>query len=656
YGGEVGLEGPYGGGSSEKMDRNGNVRQMLFNRANEWPWIAVRDSIRRTLQAKANFPELRGDPKKGGRGWYTGGQYDDNVLVVARTWANPDRKSIVMINRSAGNVQMSSVGTGDNNTVYKDWLTDKNFTTNASGILQDNDNTDGDGNLNTFNVDSHNGRILIRGGYDWVNITGSVKDGAGNPVPGAVVDIDRKSHWTTTTDAGGNYSLSGDLRKVLTGNRTIRVWANGFGIVDISTNIVIAGGVNRTQNFTLTADNAPPQPPTNLSGRPRKNAAMIFWQPNTEGDIQSYIVYRSTVSIAAGSFPAPLVEVFSGYYYDNNFDGWLDSQGKHVGLLENGATYYYRVRAVDRSGNKSALSNQIAIVPRPIKATFWVDTRDSGQSVASVDVEGDALAFGDTKPERNVRGWTQLFSNGDGTFQRTFDMDDSDFIEYKYVITTSGGGRIGEGDTGHLFNDPAGTNGAENRGEIYLDAIPNVEIRDEGDGTMLLPNVWRWYQDRAPRAPSGVGISAGPNILTTGWTKNAEPDLQYYTVQRSTWNSGFSGAVASVNIGKDQISYVDTNLLNGNTYYYRIRAIDRRANIGDWSSTIWAYPRAADTTAPVSPSGLAAYGSGTNGLGSVEVRWNANYEGDLAGYNIHRSTESEFAPVAANKLNIVLIS
>lgn len=644
YGGEVGLEGPYGGGSSEKMDRDGNVRQMLFNRANEWPWSAVRDSIRRTLQAKANFPELRGDPKKGGRGWYTGGQYDGDVLVVARTWANPDRKSIVMLNRSASDVTLTSVGTGDNNTLYKDWLTDTEFW------------TDGSGNIASILVPSHDGRILIRGGYDWVNITGSVKDGAGNPIPGAVVDIDRKSHWTTTADANGNYSLSGNLRKVLTGNRAIRAWANGFNIVEVSTNIAISGGVDRVQNFTLTADNAPPQPPTNLSGRPRKNAAMLFWQPNTEGDIQSYIVYRSTRAIADGSFPVALVEVFSGYYYDNNFDGRINSDGQHADLLENGATYYYRVRSVDRSGNKSALSNQITIIPRALKTTFWVDTRDSGLSVASVDIEGDALAFGDTKPQRDVRGWTQLYSNGDGTFQRTFEMDDSDFIEYKYVITTSVGGRIGEGDAGHLFNDPAGTSGAENRGEIYLDAIPNVEIRDEGDGTMLLPNVWRWYQDRAPRAPSGVGISAGPNILTIGWTKNAEPDLNYYSVYRSTWSPTFQGAVSWVDVGKDKISYVDTNLLDGNTYYYRIRAIDRRLNVGDWSSTVWAYPRAADTTAPVAPTGLVACGSGTNGLGAIEIKWNANFEGDLAGYNIHRSTESEFTPVAANKLNIVLIS
>ncbi|MDI6757411.1 MAG: hypothetical protein QME32_05255, partial [Endomicrobiia bacterium] len=382
----------------------------------------------------------------------------------------------------------------------------------------------------------------------------------------------------------------------------------------------------------------------------------IFWQPNTEGDIQSYIVYRSTRVIADGSFPAPLVEVFSPYYYDNNLDGWLDSQGKHVGLLENGATYYYRVRSVDRSGNKSALSNQITVVPRAIKVTFWVDTRESALSVASVDVEGDALAFGDTKPQRAVRGWIQLYSNGDGTFQRTFEMDDSDFIEYKYVITTSVGGRVGEGDAGHLFNDPAGTNGAENRGEIYLDAIPNVEIRDEGNGTMLLANVWRWYQDRAPRTPSALSISAGPNILTVGWTKNSEPDLSYYSVQRSTWSSVFSGAVTSVDIGKEQISYVDTNLTNGNTYYYRVRATDRRNNTSGWSSSVSAFPRAADTTAPVAPSGLVAYGSGTNGLGAIEIKWNANFEGDLAGYNIHRSSESEFTPVAANKLNIVLIS
>ncbi|MBU3956652.1 hypothetical protein KJ633_09375, partial [bacterium] len=380
-----------------------------------------------------------------------------------------------------------------------------------------------------------------------------------------------------------------------------------------------------------------------------------FWTPNTEADIQTYYIYRSKTPIADGSFPAPLVEVFSPYYYDNNLDGSLDSEGRHVDILENGTTYYYRVRAVDRSGNKSAFSNQIAIVPRPVQVTFWVDPRASGLSVASVDIEGDALAFGDTSPQRGVMGWTQLFSNGDGTFQKTFEMDDSDFIEYKYVITTSGGGRIGEGDAGYLFFDPGATSGAALRGEIFLDAIPNLEITDEGGGKMTIANVWQWYQDRAPRIPSGISLEAVFCQITVSWTKNVEPDLDYYTVLRSTYSSteGFSEIAKK---DENANNYVDEKLTNNNTYYYQVSAKDRRGNESAYTSVYSDFPRSGDTTAPAAPSGLVAHGCGNYGLGGIEISWDLNSEGDLAGYNIHRSTESGFTPSTSNKLNGTLIS
>ncbi|MBU2528976.1 carboxypeptidase regulatory-like domain-containing protein [bacterium] len=648
YGGEVGLEGPYGGGSDAKMDRDGNVREMLFNRATESPWNVVRDSIRRTIQAKANFAPLRGDPKKGGREWpsYTADAGDD-VLICLRKWG--DDRVLVLVNRSNGDRSPVDINGLPASKSWKDWLTDESdWGTDASGYL----NKSGD---YSPLVPSHSARILIMDGYDYVHISGSVKDSAGNPISGAVVDIDRKSHWTTTTDANGNYSLSGDLIKVLTGNRTIRAWAQGFDIVEVSTSIVISGGEYRTQNFNLPADNTAPGAPINLSGQPRKNAAMIFWTPNTEADIQTYYIYRSKTPIADGSFPAPLVEVFSPYYYDNNLDGSLDSEGRHVDILENAATYYYRIRALDRSGNKSGFSNQITVVPRPLRVTFWVDTRDSGLSVASVDIEGDALAFGDTLPQRGVNGWTPLFSNGDGTFQRTFEMDDSDFIEYKYVITTTGETRIGEGDAGYLFNDPNGTSGSELRGEIFRDAIPNVEITDEGGGKMTIANVWRYYNDRAPRIPSGISLEAVFCQITVSWTKNVEPDFDYYTVQRSTYSSteGFSEIVrrsAAAN------NYVDKNLTNNNTYYYKISAKDRRGNESAYTSVYSGFPRSGDTTAPAAPSGLVARGYGADGFDGIKISWNLNSEGDLAGYNIHRSTKSGFTPSISDKLNGTLIS
>jgi len=631
YGGEVGLEGPYDGSNSAKMDRDGNVREMPWERLSDGTWSAVRSAMIKTIQARANFPELRGDPKKGGRGFYTGGQYDGDVMVWARTGYG--RKSIVMMNRSAGTVTLTNVGTGDASTLYKDWLTDQQFWTDASG------------NITSIGVEPHYGRILVRDGYDWANVTGTVTNASGQPIANAVIDIDGKSHWTTTTDANGYYSLSGELRKVLTGSRTIRAWAPGYNIVTRTVNIT-NNPVNNNVSFSaesgypLTADQTPPAAPSTLSGRPRDKAAMIFWQASPEEDIQTYLIYRSLSPIPDGANPEPIFEVFKNFYYDSDFDN----------KLTNGVTYYYRIRAVDRNGNKSALSNQISIVPRAVKVKFWLDTRDyagPGTRADSAAIAGGALTF-----SKNYFEQVALNSNGDGTFEREFDFDDTTFIEYKYVIN----GTLWEGNSsaGTLFYD--GSQGEANRGELMDDAVPDFEVVDEGDGRMTVADVWRYYNDRPPRVPSGVQAAAGNATITVGWTKNAEPDMWYYEIQRSTWSTAFEGAVSTIMVDGDKNTYVDAaDLILGNTYYYRVRAMDRKKNTSDWSSVSSAYARTDDVIAPAPPTGVKAIALGAYGFDGIGISWNPNYEGDLAGYNIYRSTQSGFAPSISNKLNTSIL-
>ncbi|MEA2081775.1 MAG: hypothetical protein U9O97_03445, partial [Elusimicrobiota bacterium] len=324
-------------------------------------------------------------------------------------------------------------------------------------------------------------------------------------------------------------------------------------------------------------------------------------------------------------------------------DGDLDGEGKSINRLQNGTTYYYRVRAVDRSGNKSAFSNEITVVPRKVKVTFWVDMRDSGLSPATVYIAGGALTFSE-----DYWGKVPLASNGDGTYQRTFEFDESTFLEYKYISDNDY-----EGSAGYEFLD--GSGGDAHRGELMDDDVPDVEIIDEGGGKMTIANVWKYYNDRAPRIPSGISLDAVSCQITVAWTKNIEPDLDYYTVLRSTYSSaeGFS-EIARRSAAAN--NYVDQNLENDNTYYYKISAKDRRGNESAYTSVYSDFPRSGDTTAPAAPSGLIACGYGADGFDGIKISWDLNAEGDLAGYNLHRSTESGFTPAASNKLNGTLIS
>ena len=646
YGGELGLEGPYDGTNPAKMDVNGNVRPMPFERVSQSPWNGIRSAIRKTIQAKVNFAPLRSDPKQGGRTFlsFTPDPSGDDVMVFRRNWGSSDYV-ICAMNRNASGRTITNLNTGiAQSLTWKDWLSDETFTSDASGIIS------------SLFVGSHYGRILVKGGYDWANVTGTVTNASGQAVSGAIVDIDGKSHWTITTDANGYYSLSGTDYKVLMGNHTVHCWAPGYQLASQNVYISTGAGVNNNVSFTLSVDNTAPAAPTTLSGRPRNKAAMIFWQPNTEADIQSYLIYRSTTPIPDGSNPVPLFEVFKTYYYDNNFDGELDSSGNVVNRLQNGTTYYYRIRAVDRNGNKSGFSNQIAVVPRAIKVKFWLDARDFSGTISSAAISGGALAFGNA----NYGSWpapVQMDKVADKVFEKEFEFDDTTFLEYKYLINGIWEGDVGSGT---LFLD--GPQQGHNRGELWKyensngvnenEQVPDIEIVDEGDGTMTLADVWRYYYDRPPRAPEGLQITAGPNMLTVGWSKNLEPDLAYYTIYRDA-GSGYS-EIAKV--GKEAINYVDINLTNNVTYYYKITATDRKGNTSAESAVVFSFPRARDSEAPATPTGLVAYGAGNAGLSAIRIEWNPNYEGDLAGYNLHRSTIPDFSVALENKLNYTLIS
>ncbi|PIY17781.1 MAG: hypothetical protein COZ15_01920, partial [Elusimicrobia bacterium CG_4_10_14_3_um_filter_49_12_50_7] len=221
------------------------------------------------------------------------------------------------------------------------------------------------------------------------------------------------------------------------------------------------------------------------------------------------------------------------------------------------------------------------------------------------------------------------------------------FLEYKYVIDDTW-----EGAAGHEFLD--GSSSDANRGELSDDSVPDVEIQDEGNGEMLIANVWRYYKDLVPKTPTVVAIEAVSNLITISWTKNVEPDLDYYTVLRSTYSQ--SAGFVEIRRAKDANNYIDENLTNNNTYYYKMSVTDRRGNESSYTSVYSAFPKSGDTTAPASPAGLLAYGFGDTGLSGIKVTWNLNSEGDLAGYDIHRSTISEFGVSPQNKLNATLIS
>jgi len=88
-------------------------------------------------------------------------------------------------------------------------------------------------------------------------------------------------------------------------------------------------------------DTFAPAAPARLQSSPQEGAISLIWEPNAEKDLDGYIVLRGPS--AESLVPIVSAPIQLTQYRDEN--------------LQPGVRYVYAVRAVDKSGNASALSN-----------------------------------------------------------------------------------------------------------------------------------------------------------------------------------------------------------------------------------------------------------------------------------------------------------
>ncbi len=95
----------------------------------------------------------------------------------------------------------------------------------------------------------------------------------------------------------------------------------------------------------VAEDIFPPAPPRELRAVPTESSVELSWQPNTEGDLAGYKIYRGRGT--AGLQTAT--------------DGLLTTPGSTDQAVERGQTLRYAVSAVDQKGNESAHSEPITV-------------------------------------------------------------------------------------------------------------------------------------------------------------------------------------------------------------------------------------------------------------------------------------------------------
>lgn len=144
----------------------------------------------------------------------------------------------------------------------------------------------------------------------------------------------------------------------------------------------------------------------------------ITWKKNSESDVARYRIYRSTT-------PAPTTKVDSSASAS-------DTSKTFTGLT-NGTRYYFRITAVDNSGNESVYSNEVNAMPNnaptPVEITSftisssqntvtfrWTTATEINNYGFEVERRVVSTDLSQPSPQRGGQGWGQIgFVQGNGT-------------------------------------------------------------------------------------------------------------------------------------------------------------------------------------------------------------------------------------------------
>lgn len=161
---------------------------------------------------------------------------------------------------------------------------------------------------------------------------------------------------------------------------------------------------NTNQQWRLIPVGAPvefvaPQAPVGLSANVQSASVLLNWNANTESDLASYTIFRS--ESADGVYNTLAQRITANSFVDNS--------------VLPGKTYYYKIKAVDNSLNRSAYSNQVSVVTLQDKAlvahyNFENSTRDTTIN------QLNAAAFGSLGYSTGKNGASSVLLNGSSNY------------------------------------------------------------------------------------------------------------------------------------------------------------------------------------------------------------------------------------------------
>ena len=353
------------------------------------------------------------------------------------------------------------------------------------------------------------------------------------------------SHYKIYTGTSSrNYSMVQDNVPLGWNTFPVSNLTNGvtyyFAVTSVNTSGLETGYSNEATAVPVqVGDSTPPSAPSNLNVVNPGNGSelMLNWGPSTDDTgIDFYLVYRLTNNSSV-----------SGYNYDSGFPKFISSTAYTDSGLSDTKTYYYKVQAVDLSGNPSALSNLAYATPSDQVAP-------SAPSTVGISAENATVYLWWSMPATNTDGSTLIDLAGFNVYRGiTSGSYGSSPINGSVPVTITG------------FMDQGVTNG-----QTYYYAIKAVDI-EGNEGPYSIEVSGTPQTDVAPSAPVNLSITEKTS-LDLAWDPNHESDIAGYNIYRGTSSGDHSTRMNGTPLSANWHS--DTTAATGQTYYYVVTAVD----------------------------------------------------------------------------------
>lgn len=322
----------------------------------------------------------------------------------------------------------------------------------------------------------------------------------------------------------------------------------------------------------------------------------LSWAPSPEQDVVRYDVYRARA--AEGPFEK------IGAVQRRESVAYLDG-GANPGDLEDEASYFYRVRAVNAVTSESA-DSEVARgvtrgIPPEVEAVSLVGNRPREMPISWLpDSDKAVQGYEIWRSEEGSDDWVQLV--------RLAGREVTNYLDRGEIKPRAGLGQLKDA-TVYLYK---------------VIAFNKANVRSSASAPVSARTKYR------PVAPSGLQLTTNmPLAIRLEWKANPERDIAYYVVECSDSEAGSFRKLVTVQAERDGgLSAREMALNSGVVRYYRVKAMDKEGLESDWS----AVGRGCAKPVPDAPLEIKAEPVGTN----VRVVWKAPPQPDVRRYKVWR--------------------